>query len=233
MDPEKIAAAIAASVQARVEKAIAPLLARLDALEAKEMPDLAGELLASDRLKTLIDLQVTEAVAEIVPEPGKDGEKGEPGADGVGLAGFVVNEAGELVATNTKGEAFNLGRIRGYDGKDGEKGADGLGFEDMSVRFNEDSTFTLMYQRGDQVKEFTSPQLGVRHKGYWRDGHKAVAGDLWVHAGTCWVAKCETQATPSRVSEDWEIFASKGRDGERGPAGKDYKPAEPIKVSHG
>ena len=236
MDPEKIAAAIAASVQAKVERALAPLLARLDALEAKEMPDLVGELLASDRLKTLVNLEVVDSVAEYMAEnpapagkdgaDGKDGATGDPGRDGLDLKDLFRAEGGRLVAVMSDGTTKDLGVFVGKDGRDG------LGFEDMMVRFNDDHTFTLAYQRGDEVKEYTSPQLGIRHKGYWREGVKAVAGDLWVHAGTCWVAKADTDAKPATNAEAWQIFASKGSMGEPGRAGKDFKPSEPIKVRH-
>jgi hypothetical protein len=207
------------------------------------MPDVAAEILATDELKTLVDLHVAEAVAKYFEEnpiqhgkdgkPGEKGEpgesiKGEPGADGVGLAGAVINRAGELVVTKTNGEAIALGVVVGKDGDSGKDGADGLGFDDLSATYDGERGVVLKFQRGEVVKEFALHLPVVIDRGYWREGTEAKAGDAMTHDGTLWIALRDTKAKPARESEDWRIGARKGRDGLQGPPGKAYTPPGPV-----
>jgi hypothetical protein len=211
------------------------------------MPDVAAEILATDELKTLVDLHVAEAVAKYFEEnpiqhgkdgkPGEKGEpgqsiKGEPGADGVGLAGAIINRAGELVVTKTNGEAIALGVVVGKDGDCGKDGADGLGFDDLSAASDGERGVVLKFQRGEVVKEFAFHFPAIIDRGYWREGTEAKAGDAMTHDGTLWIALRDTKAKPARDSEDWRIGARKGRDGIQGPPGKDYKPPGPVKLGN-
>ena len=103
MDVEKIADGIFKNVQARIDQALAPLVARLEQVEAKEIPEASAiikTILAGDELATLVNLEVTEAVSQIpAPKDGEPGEKGHPGKDGVGLAGALIDRDGNLVVT--------------------------------------------------------------------------------------------------------------------------------------
>jgi hypothetical protein len=68
MDVEKVADGVFKAVQAHVDKALAPLMERLAALEAKEVPTSAAivaEILGGDQLATLVNLEVAEAVSKI------------------------------------------------------------------------------------------------------------------------------------------------------------------------
>lgn len=211
------------------------------------VPDVVAELLATDGLKTLIDLYVAEAVAkhfEANPvqhgkdgEPGKQGEpgesiKGEPGADGVGLASAMIDRGGQLVVTKTNGESITLGAVVGKDGEPGKDGADGLGFDDADVTYDGERGFTIKWQQGERVKEKTFHVPTVIDRGYWREGTEAKAGDAMTHDGTLWIALRDTKAKPARESGDWRIGARKGRDGVQGPAGKPYQPPEPVKLGN-
>lgn len=233
MDPEKIAAALAGVFAAKIEKALEPLVERLAALEQVKQPDadeiasdVVSTLLGGDGLKALVDLQVTEAVAQverIKGDPGEPGKDGADGKDGIGLAGCLIDREGNLVVTLANGEAKNLGPVVGRDGVNGN---DGVGITDL-VRTYDSDTHEIVEKWAD--KELRYPAGGISHGGYWREGTKAVSCQTWTHAGTCWIAKTTTEAKPSRESSDWEIFASKGRDG------LDYKQApqrEPVKL-HG
>lgn len=209
------------------------------------LADVAAEILSTDALKILVDLHVAEAVAKYFEEnpvqhgkdgkPGEKGEpgesiKGEPGADGVGLAGAVINRAGELVVTKTNGEAIALGVVVGKDGASGKDGADGLGFDDCDVLYDGERSFTVKWQNGDRVKEKTFHVPTIIDRGYWREGSEAQAGDAMTHDGTLWIALRDTKAKPARESEDWRIGARKGRDGVQGPPGKAYVPPGPVKL---
>lgn len=232
MDVEKIADSLFKALESRIERQIAPLLSRLAVLEERQVPttsQVASEILGSDELSTLVDLHVAEAVAQIEPikgekgdpgEHGHDGEDGVDGKDGIGLAGALIDRDGNLIVTMTNGEAKSLGPVVGRDGKDG------IGITEL-VRSYDPKAHEIVEKWAD--KEIRYPAGGIYHGGYWREGTKAAAGQTWNHAGNCWIAKIDTKAKPSRESDDWEIFASKGRDG------LDYKhapPREPVKL-HG
>lgn len=233
MDVEQIAEAVFRGVEARIGKALEPLLERLAALEAVEIPDVptaadvARTLLAGDEIKTLVDLHVTEAVEQIETVKG---DPGEPGRDGVGLAGALIDRDGNLVVTLANGEAKNLGPVVGKDGENGVNGKDGAGLTEL-VRTYDPEAHEIVERWGE--KELRYPAGGIRPGDYWREGTKAVAASVWTHAGVAWIAKRDTSDKPSRDSADWQIFANKGRDGTDGRNGRDLGPPEPVKLRNG
>jgi hypothetical protein len=233
MDVEQIAEAVFRGVEARIGKALEPLLERLEALESVEIPDVptaadvARTLLAGDEIKTLVDLHVTEAVEQIETVKG---DPGEPGRDGVGLAGALIDRDGNLVVTLANGEAKNLGPVVGKDGQDGVNGKDGAGLTEL-VRTYDAENHEIVERWGE--KELRYPAGGIRPGDYWREGTKAVAASVWTHAGVAWIAKRDTSEKPSRDSADWQIFANKGRDGHDGKIIRDPNPPEPVKLRNG
>ncbi len=206
------------------------------------VPDVVKEILVTDALRIMVDLHVAEAVAkhfEANPiQHGKDGEKGErgdsikgdPGADGIGLAGAMIDRDGSLVVTKSNGDTVTLGQVIGKDGAPGKDGVDGLGFDDCDVTYDGERGFTLKWQSGERVKEKTFHVPTIIDRGYWREGTEAKTGDAMTHEGTLWIALRDTTAKPARESEDWRIGARKGRDGLQGPAGKAYTPPAPVKL---
>lgn len=211
--------------------------------------DVVAELLGTDGLKTLVDMQVAESIAEYFKENpvqhGKDGEpgpegpagpigdKGLEGKDGLGLADAMIDREGALILTMTDGRTKSLGQVVGKDGDRGKDGADGLGFEDADITYDGERGFTIKWQNGDRVKEKTFQVPTIIDRGYWREGAEAKTGDAMTHNGTLWIALCDTTDKPSQESGHWRIGARKGRDGLQGPAGKDYKPPEPVKLGAG
>jgi len=233
MDVDESAEAVCRGVEGRIGKALEPLLERLAALEPVEIPvvptaaDVAKTILGGEELRTLVDLHVTEAVQQIEPIQGKKGEKG---ADGIGLAGALIDRNGELVVTLTNGEAKNLGPVVGKDGRNGVDGKDGAGLTEL-VRTYDADKHEIVERWGE--KELRYPAGGIRPGDYWREGTKAVAASVWTHAGVAWIAKRDTFDKPSRDSADWQIFANKGRDGTDGRPGRDLGPPEPVKLRNG
>lgn len=250
-----------------IEQKAAPIVSRVEQLEARQLQkgdqgepgpagkdadpivvaDVVSELLATEGLSTLVDLQVAEGIAKYFEanpvqhgrdgakgdtgDCGEAGTKGEPGADGVGLAGAMIDRDGNLIVTKTNGEAIALGCVVGKDGTAGKDGADGFGFDDMDVEYDGERTFTIKLQRGSVVKTKSFHVPTVIDRGYWREGTKAEAGDAMTHDGTLWIATKATSAKPCRESDDWRIGARRGRDGLQGPPGKAYEPPQPIKLA--
>lgn len=240
-----------------VREAIAPLNARIKELESS-LYDLQSEVNAQrecaglfsketppanefdiEAVKALVD----EAVKQI-PAPkdgakgadgtngaeGKQGEPGQKGADGLGLAGAMIDRDGALQITLTNGEVKSLGVIVGKDGKDGTNGSDGIGFDSFDLEYIEEThEVCVKASCAGRTKELRYPAGGIRPAGYWREGAKAKAGDAWVHDGSLWIATKATSAKPA-TGDDWIIAARKGRDGERGQKGSDAIPPAPVKL---
>ncbi|PZP90532.1 MAG: hypothetical protein DI587_38405 [Variovorax paradoxus] len=169
-----------------------------------------------------------------VPKDGKDGEqgpKGDPGkdgADGIGLAGAMIDRAGELLVTLTNGTVKSLGAVVGKDGKDG---TDGISLDAFEMEYLEEShEVRIKAACGGRTREVRYPAGGLRPAGYWREGTTAKACEAWVHDGSLWIATKDTTGKPQAKGDDWVIAARKGRDGESIvktiPAG----PPAPIKL---
>lgn len=159
---------------------------------------------------------------------GKDGVPGQKGADGLGLAGAMIDRDGALQITLTNGEVKSLGSVVG---KDGSNGKDGVSLDSFEMEYLPESHEILVRATcAGRAKEIRHPAGGIKHGGYWRENIKAKAGETWTDGGTAYIAKRDTATKPESGSGDWEIFARKGRDGERGQKGADAMPPAPIKL---
>jgi len=209
-DPEKFGEAMGEAIRAAVE----PLQAKIKDLEA-----------SLEKMHTRM-----EPVISIPAKDGEPGAKGEKGADGLGLAGAMIDRDGSLLITMTNGEVKSLGKVVGKDGQNGNDGKDGLSLESFDLEYLPDShEIALKAVCQGRTKELRYPAGGIRAKGYWREGTKAVAGDAWVNDGSLWIAVKDCQSKPGLNDEGWIIAARKGRDGERGTPGKVVSDA-PIKL---
>jgi len=173
-----------------------------------------------------------KAAVEALPVP-KDGVDAEPvteqqisaavakhlaahppqaGADGVGLAGAMIDRSGELVITTTKGEAIRLGVVVGRDGEDGQHG---LSFETASGEYDSERGFVITLGSGERRTELVLPYMV--HRGFHRDGLGMKAGQSVTHDGALWIAKRANASKPClENADDWILAARKGRDGKDG-----------------
>lgn len=211
-DPEKFGEAMGAAIK----EAVAPLQKRIGELEA------ALAAIPSGR----------------DGKDGKDGESikgdaGEKGADGIGLAGAMIDRDGNLQITMTNGEVKNLGPVVGKDGSNGTNGTDGkdgLSLDSFDMEYLPEShEISIKAVCQGRSKEIRYSAGGIRPAGYWREGTKAKAGEAWVHDGSLWVAMKDCASKPATNDDGWIIAARKGRDGERGSSGKPVD-TSPIKL---
>lgn len=230
MDVDKIADSIFKNVQARIEAALSPLVARLEAVEAKEIPEaseIIKTILAGDELATLVNLEVTEAVSQIpAPKDGEPGEKGDPGKDGIGLAGALIDRDGNLVVTLANGEAKNLGQVIGKDGEPGKDGTDGIGFESLEVGFDGEN-IVHEYKSATRTVTQKFPIQVMKHIGFWREGMEAKSGNTATDNGSLWLCLKDTSERPSYNSENWTLAARAGRNGQDKTEAK----SEPVKLN--
>ncbi len=146
------------------------------------------------------------------------------GADGVGLAGAMIDRGGELVITTTKGEAVKLGKVVGEDGQDG------ISFETATGEYEVERGFVIKLGAGQRRTELVLPYMV--HRGFYREGMGMKAGQSITHDGALWIAKRDNASKPCLENEqDWALAARKGRDGKDGKSVR--VPAEPVKLGAG
>jgi|SRR6478609_2252143 len=194
---------IAAVVAGAVREATTPLLARIDALEKRELllPEKGdpGADVDMDEVATRIEVAVKSAVAAL-PVP-KDGE---PGKDGAGIADALRDADGGLVLVMTDGRTKSLGKINGEDGKDG---ADGITPTFIDAEFI-GRTLRLSFD-GDRTCEF---QLATpEYAGVFKDGTAYEPGDMVTWGGSLW--HCDKATTDKPGPDSWSLAVKKGRDG--------------------
>lgn len=130
--------------------------------------------------------------------PGRDGLPGVPGP------------------TGEKG-------IDGKHGTDGRDGIDGLGFDDLSVTYDGERTFTLTFEKGDRVKTFPFSMPIILDRGVYAAGKTYVKGDGVTWGGSFWIAQDDTSAKPGEPgapSRAWRLAVKKGADGKEGKPGE-------------
>jgi hypothetical protein len=227
-----------AAVKAAVEAIEIPEIPHL------ELPDIAG----------LVDDAVNSAVAAIpAPQDGKSvtvedvaplisvevekrvatlpkAKDGDPGRDGVGLAGAFIDRDGNLIITMTNGEPRNLGCVVGKDGEPGAPGRDGFNLEDFDAKVMDDRRTVLLSFTGktlDYKVELGFPVMIYR--GVFKDGQKYERGDTVTWGGSLWHCDSDTQEKPGEGSTTWTLCAKKGRDGKDGEL-KEVKAHQPVRV---
>lgn len=155
--------------------------------------------------------------------------RAENGADGVGLAGFVIDREGHLIGTLTDGTTKDLGPVvgkdgapgqNGSDGRDGANGEPGLGFDDMEETIEDGGRVIVRrYARGDQVKEFRHAVSAMIYQGIYKEGSAYTPGDTVTWGGSLWHCNAPTGDKPGEGSKDWTLATKRGRDGKPGDKG--------------
>lgn len=248
LDTKAIAAALAPLMKehtaSAVSAATAPLIARLTALEAREpVKGLDGTDGQDGRdgadAPPVSDEQITAAVQRYLSvnppaagadgrdgadgQPGAKGEDGRDGVDGVGLAGAVIDRAGELNVTLTNGQVRNLGPVVGKDGRDGvngERGDAGFSLTDFDTDWRpEEKVLVLRWDAGETSYSHELFVPYVRDMGVWAEGKSYLKGDGVTWAGSFWIAQDDTSDKPD-VGKGWRLAVKRGRDGKdfAGPA---------------
>lgn len=192
--------------------------------------------------------------------PGKDGQDGNDGrdADNVEIAKLLIPEVERAVAALPKpkdgvdgrdGESVAREEVMkivaaelekavkdipvprdGRDGEPGRDGRDGFGFDDLDVEYDGERTLSIVFTKGAHVEKRTIYLPIVIDRGVFKEGQSYVAGDGATYGGCYWIAQKETSQKPGEGQTDWRLSVKRGRDGKQGPAGRDLRPHEPVKV---
>ena len=223
LDVEALSEMMAGIISEEVEKAVAPLNARIAELESRpagpQMDDVKGvvEIMISDAfvvkgarlIKTpelpdfapMIEDAVGKAFASLpAPEKGKD------------AAGIVeaLKDSGELVLTLSDGRLIRTG-IR--DGEKGQDGRDGFGFEDLDFEYDGERSMALTFTKAEEFKTFRFDVPMMIDRGVYKAGETYQRGDTVTWGGSSWTAQKETDAKPDTAESGWRLAVKKGRDG--------------------
>lgn len=204
-DPEKVAELIASEVKSVVEALPISNLVLVEVNKVFEtIPRPAdGTSITVDDVRPLL-----QEMVKALPKP----TNGEPGSDGVGLAGAIIDHDGQLVVTLTNGDVRQLGRVVGERGIAGE---DGAGFDNIE-KVEDELTFGMRFGSGDSVKEliYSKATLADFDQEVWKPGHYK-RGAVVSFGGSGFLARRDTDARPE-TNNDWRMFVKRGRDGKDG-----------------
>jgi integrin beta 3 len=115
-------------------------------------------------------------------------------------------------------EVRALARLPGPRGADGPPGKDGLGFDDMSVAYDGERSFTLQFKRGKELREFPFKVPLLIDRGVWREG-RYERGDVVTFGGSAFIAQEDTDEKPE-TGKAWRLAVKSGRNGKPGVNGE-------------
>lgn len=230
-DGKAFGAEIVGIVKGYLQKELVPIVTRLDALEkaikdAPQPKDFTGDIealradikaipaplevdevvRAMPDIVSIVSAEVKNAVEAIaIPSP-------EKGADGIGLAGAMIDRKGHLIVTMTNGVPTDLGPVVGKDGEPGAAGRDGFNLEDFDAEVMEDGRTVLLSFTGKHMDYKVELGFGVMlYRGVWKEG-EYEKGDTVTWGGSLW--HCDVAKTSAKPGDaDWTLCAKKGRDG--------------------
>ena len=223
-DPEQVAALVRDQIKTDIDAVRDEVKALVPGMTEEQLAAELGEI--ESRFADRAEKAIAAAVTAI--PPAKDGEPGQsvtvedlapviaaevqkavaaiPAAkDGVGLAGALIDRDGQLVVTLTNGDTKALGAVVGG------KGADGLGFDDLTVEYDGERSFSLVFAKGEEERAFSFDLPMMIDRGVFVDGKQYATGDTVTFGGSIWVAqKAQPEGKPG-LSEDWRLAVKKGR----------------------
>lgn len=231
-DFERTAAAMVAGTQKAIAAAIAPLVKRIEQLEARPLPERGergepgprgepgrdgvgvrdGFLQREGVLILSLSDGTTRDLGVVVGKDGIDGKDGEPGPQG---------ERGEQGPRGEKGERGDIGPVGekgidgrdGKDGTDGKDGRDGFNLEDFDCQPIDERTIELRFQQNGTLHKYELEFPVIIDRGVFKAGETYKRGDGVTWGGSWWIAQTETAQKPDSADSGWRLAVKKGRDG--------------------
>lgn len=219
---EKMADVMVSGARAYVDKCMAGVTARLDAVESRKAePGKDGEPGKPGEPGT----DGEPGKQGKAGEPGKDGAQGPPGDPGPPGEPGKDGEPGKPGENGEPGRAGEPGKD-GEPGKPGEPGKDGLGIDDLELVYDGKRSFTFKWARDDRVVEKTFTMPAMIYRDVFDSGESYSAGDVVTFAGSSWHCNSETSDQPG-TSKSWTLMTKRGRDGKPGEPGRAGEPGKP------
>lgn len=216
--------ALGAELAGVIAAQMAPLVKRIEQLEARKSDGFATEKHVAEAVELCAqtaNARLEVAMAKVATV------KGDKGDDGKSV---TLTDIAPVIEAAVARTALEFER-RAMDAVDKaidkiptpKDGNDGVSFESFEMEYvAETHEVCVRATAAGRTKELRYPAGGIRPGGYWREGTKALGGQAWSEGGNLWIAIKDTSAKPAWDSPDWFKAASKGRDAE--PAKKPPTP---------
>lgn len=188
--------------------------------QAKQLAPIIKQFV-SDSLAPLIAR--IEALENRTPEKGEKGDPGEPGKPGADGKSVELDAVEKLItgAINQYCVDFErraqdillkaVGNIPApKDGKDGEPGADGLPVENLDLTLDGCKLVIGYHTRGGVIEKSVELPL-PEYKGVYSEKEQYEKGAFVTHGGSVWHCNAPTSDKPGN-SENWTLAVKKGRD---------------------
>lgn len=202
----EMVAAARAEIPAQITRAVRAAVGELT-------PPAAPEI-SLDEIEPMVADMVAAAV-ERAPRP----------ANGVGVAGGLIDRDGNLILTLSDGTIKDLGRVVGRDvdalaveaslkamfdaWPKPKNGVDGFGFDDLDV-VETDEGVVLRFAAGERKKDFRLPV--VVDRGVWKLGDSYHRGAGVTHDGSFWISQADGNTDKPGTSKAWRMAVRKGKD---------------------
>lgn len=224
MDHEALADALVLGAKSYIDAAFAPVLARLAALEARQLPEPVvppgiADILRNDRREIVFVLTngETKVFGNLDGRDGADGKDGAPGRDGVdGAAGKdgAPGAPGKSIDPDVVREMIAAALAAMPPAKDGAPGRDGRDGKDADPA---EIAALVAAEVAKRFAELPPPERGPEGPPgklaaitEWVDAVH-YEGDCVTHRGASYQALRDTGHAPPHP--DWRCFAAAGQDG--------------------
>ncbi len=198
--------ALAGELVLTMKTALAPVLARMAALEAHLDRLPAHDQVLTELRERLVAVETKTAIPAALPAP----------VDLTPVLERVAAISERVAVVETRAPIPGPPGPNGKDGVDGKDGADGLGFDDFEEVIGDDErTITHRYRSGDRVKEFVYKTSTEIYRGVYVEGKTYDRGDVVTWGGSSWHCNETTTSKPGD-SKAWQLQVKKGRDGKDG-----------------
>lgn len=217
LNPKDMARDVFSAIRAYVQKAMAPVIRRIEQVEQKHA-ELSGALhglsqsaLTQDALQDHIE----ESFNKFSERDLTAGERKEL-LDGMQPYIEAAHKAWaidwERNATELMLKAIaNIPEPQ--NGKDGEDGKDALELEDFDVELKDEGrVLMLKFCTGERQKVREIPTGMVIYRDVFSKAEKYQRGDSVTYAGSLWIARKDNPGTPGD-GDGWRLAAKRGRDG--------------------
>lgn len=221
LDMERLGTQLRAATQDLVTRALAPIVARLAALEQRPAP-----ADGKDGAPGKDGVNGRDGRDGAAGRDGKDGERGIDGAPGTAGRDGANGKDGAPGRDGKDGERGIDGRdgADGRDGVDGKDGRDGFSLKAFDVATPDGGrTLVFAFEDGETRFEAHLDTAMMIYRGVFRDGEPYSPGDTVTWGGSLWHCNADTTDKPGEGGDAWTLAAKKGRDGkagERGPQGE-------------
>ena len=206
-------------------KEITPILARIKSLEGRQLEKGAAGAKGDSGADGKDGIQGAKGDSGVDGKDGIQGAKGDSGADG--KDGANINEKDIEAVVQRQVAVWELEFERramivlqkaidkipspenGMAGKDGK---DALGFDELSVVQLDAKRLKIVFEAGENKKEFIIKMPIVVDAGIYKGGKEYTKGDGVTYGGSFWIAQVDNPNQSPGKGAEWRLAVKRGKD---------------------